>query len=269
MARGALPGPGDARGRDGLAAGRLRHPRDPRRRARSNGSRPRLPGRRCTFGARSVAARRRPGGGGLRARSPDADDERRHEQHRRTTRRGRWMGPALRLALDRRALPGAHRQVPRVRRHGRIHPGAPRVDRSAAGQPAGPAVDVYRSYAESAAQTHWAEDALLSSGDPAELAEIVADAVRGCGLRPPSTSGCTCPGSWRRRFATSWPRSATSFRRIRQRLLAGRRGSREALAVDGEADRDVHGDAGEDRHQVERPRGIRRSSARGRAGFVA
>ncbi len=42
-------------------------------------------------------------------------------------------------------------------------------------------VDVYRGYAASAAQTHWADDALLTSDDPAELAELVADAVASAG----------------------------------------------------------------------------------------
>ena len=42
-------------------------------------------------------------------------------------------------------------------------------------------VDLYRSYAGAAAQTHWADDALLSSGDPAELAGLVAEAVRDAG----------------------------------------------------------------------------------------
>jgi alkanesulfonate monooxygenase SsuD/methylene tetrahydromethanopterin reductase-like flavin-dependent oxidoreductase (luciferase family) len=43
-------------------------------------------------------------------------------------------------------------------------------------------VDVYRSYADSGAQTHWAENAMLSSSDPAELAELVANtaAAAGC-----------------------------------------------------------------------------------------
>jgi alkanesulfonate monooxygenase SsuD/methylene tetrahydromethanopterin reductase-like flavin-dependent oxidoreductase (luciferase family) len=43
-------------------------------------------------------------------------------------------------------------------------------------------VDVYRSYAEAGAQTHWADDAMLSHSDPAELAEIVANtaAAAGC-----------------------------------------------------------------------------------------
>jgi alkanesulfonate monooxygenase SsuD/methylene tetrahydromethanopterin reductase-like flavin-dependent oxidoreductase (luciferase family) len=43
-------------------------------------------------------------------------------------------------------------------------------------------VDVYRGYAAAAAQTHWADDAVLSGDDPAELAALVAETVRvtGC-----------------------------------------------------------------------------------------
>ncbi len=42
-------------------------------------------------------------------------------------------------------------------------------------------VDVYRSYAASAASAHWADDALLTSDDPVELAERVADTVKAAG----------------------------------------------------------------------------------------
>jgi alkanesulfonate monooxygenase SsuD/methylene tetrahydromethanopterin reductase-like flavin-dependent oxidoreductase (luciferase family) len=42
-------------------------------------------------------------------------------------------------------------------------------------------VDVYRGYAAAAAQTHWADNAVLSSGDPQELAGIVAETVRAAG----------------------------------------------------------------------------------------
>ena len=38
-------------------------------------------------------------------------------------------------------------------------------------------VDVYRGYAAAAAQTHWSEEALLSSSDPAELAGMLAHTV--------------------------------------------------------------------------------------------
>jgi alkanesulfonate monooxygenase SsuD/methylene tetrahydromethanopterin reductase-like flavin-dependent oxidoreductase (luciferase family) len=42
-------------------------------------------------------------------------------------------------------------------------------------------VDVYRSYAASAAQTHWADNAVLSSADPHGLAELVATTVKAAG----------------------------------------------------------------------------------------
>jgi alkanesulfonate monooxygenase SsuD/methylene tetrahydromethanopterin reductase-like flavin-dependent oxidoreductase (luciferase family) len=42
-------------------------------------------------------------------------------------------------------------------------------------------VDVYRGYAAAAAQTHWADNAVLSSADPAELAQLIADTVSAAG----------------------------------------------------------------------------------------
>jgi alkanesulfonate monooxygenase SsuD/methylene tetrahydromethanopterin reductase-like flavin-dependent oxidoreductase (luciferase family) len=42
-------------------------------------------------------------------------------------------------------------------------------------------VDVYRGYAAAPAQAHWSGDALLSSADPAELAEAVAQTVIAAG----------------------------------------------------------------------------------------
>ncbi len=42
-------------------------------------------------------------------------------------------------------------------------------------------VDVYRGYAAAQAQTHWADDAVLSGSDPAELAGLVAETVRATG----------------------------------------------------------------------------------------
>jgi alkanesulfonate monooxygenase SsuD/methylene tetrahydromethanopterin reductase-like flavin-dependent oxidoreductase (luciferase family) len=42
-------------------------------------------------------------------------------------------------------------------------------------------VDVYRGYAAAAAQTHWADDAVLSSADPGELAQLIADTVGAAG----------------------------------------------------------------------------------------
>jgi alkanesulfonate monooxygenase SsuD/methylene tetrahydromethanopterin reductase-like flavin-dependent oxidoreductase (luciferase family) len=42
-------------------------------------------------------------------------------------------------------------------------------------------VDVYRGYAAAAAQTHWSDNALLSSADPVELADRVADTVQAAG----------------------------------------------------------------------------------------
>ena len=42
-------------------------------------------------------------------------------------------------------------------------------------------VDVYRSYAATAAQNHWADDAVLSGSDPAELAGLVAETVEAAG----------------------------------------------------------------------------------------
>ncbi len=42
-------------------------------------------------------------------------------------------------------------------------------------------VDVYRGYAAAAAQTHWADDAVLSGADPDELARRVADTVQAAG----------------------------------------------------------------------------------------
>ncbi len=115
-------------------------------------------------------------------------------------------------------------------------------------------VDVYRSYAASAAQTHWADDALISSADPAALAEQLAAAVAAAGCDAINVRlhvpGITPP-------------------EIRDQLAAlGRCGAATqgaaGSAVDGEADRHVHHHAGEDRQQVkdlvvaERPRpGVR------------
>ena len=42
-------------------------------------------------------------------------------------------------------------------------------------------VDVYRTYAATAAQNHWADDAVLSGSDPAELAGLVAETVEATG----------------------------------------------------------------------------------------
>jgi hypothetical protein len=42
-------------------------------------------------------------------------------------------------------------------------------------------VDVYRGYAAAAAQSHWADNAVLSSGDPAELARLIAATTEAAG----------------------------------------------------------------------------------------
>ncbi|HEX4428284.1 MAG TPA: LLM class flavin-dependent oxidoreductase [Frankiaceae bacterium] len=42
-------------------------------------------------------------------------------------------------------------------------------------------VDLYRTYAAPSAQSHWADDAVLSSADPAELAEMLVETVVAAG----------------------------------------------------------------------------------------
>jgi hypothetical protein len=42
-------------------------------------------------------------------------------------------------------------------------------------------VDLYRTYAAASAQSHWADDAVLSSADPAELAEMLVETVVAAG----------------------------------------------------------------------------------------
>ena len=168
-------------------------------------------------------------------------------------------GHPLRFAVDDRTLPAADRRLPRGRRTGRRAHGAPRLGRPAAARAGSSSRSTSTArYAAASAQSHWADDAVLSSADPVELAEMLVETVvlAGCdGLNIRLHVPGITPEEIRDQLAALGevvPKVSA--------LLGGKARS----AVDGEADRDVHHHAGQDRHRGEKPRDSRRFGATGR-----